>query len=106
MEYLSINSTTQVATTVKNCTILTPLEVPSIRCYGVQVVALFKVNNKMNNDISNISVMISSPVFRNYGNINVTNDDVTWGNTTTLEIFAGKIRDSHRKLRNKWPNIS
>ena len=31
-------STTQVATTVKNCTILTPLGVPSIRCYGVQVV--------------------------------------------------------------------
>ncbi len=83
-------STTQVATTVKNCTILTPLGVPSIRCYGGSSGALF-INNKMNNDISNISGNDA------YGNINVTNDDVTWGNTTTLEIL-GKIRDSAGNL--------
>lgn len=83
-------STTQVATTVKNCTILTPLGVPSIRCYGGSSGALF-INNKMNNDISNISDNDA------YGNINVTNDDVTWGNTTTLEIL-GKIRDSAGNL--------
>lgn len=83
-------STTQVATTVKNCTILTPLGVPSIRCYGGSSGALF-INNKMNNDISNISYNDA------YGNINVTNDDVTWGNTTTLEIL-GKIRDSAGNL--------
>lgn len=83
-------STTQVATTVKNCTILTPLGVPSIRCYGGSSGALF-INNKMNNDISNISGNDA------YGNINVTNDDVNWGNTTTLEIL-GKIRDSAGNL--------
>ena len=52
---------------------------------------IIQMQQKMNNDISNVSGNDA------YGNINVTNDDVTWGNTTTLEIL-GKIRDSAGNL--------
>ena len=83
-------SSTQVATTVKNCTVLTPTGVPSIRCYGGSSGGLF-INNKVNNDISNIASN------DDYGTINVTDDDITWGNTTTMKLL-GKIRDSAGNL--------
>jgi len=83
-------SSTTVATTVKNCTVLTPSGVPSIRCYGGSSGGLF-INNKVNNDISNIASN------DDYGTINVTDDDITWGNTTTIKLL-GKIRDSAGNL--------
>lgn len=83
-------SSTDVATTVKNCTVLTPTGVPSIRCYGGSSGGLF-INNKVNNDISNIASN------DDYGTINVTDDDITWGNTTTMKLL-GKIRDSAGNL--------
>ena len=83
-------SSTTVATTVKNCTVLTPSVVPSIRCYGGSSGGLF-INNKVNNDISNIASN------DDYGTINVTDDDITWGNTTTIKLL-GKIRDSAGNL--------
>jgi hypothetical protein len=83
-------SSTEVATTVKNCTVLTPTGVPSIRCYGGSSGGLF-INNKVNNDISNIASN------DDYGTINVTDDDITWGNTTTIKLL-GKIRDSAGNL--------
>ena len=63
---------------------------PSIRCYGGSSGGLF-INNKVNNDISNISSN------DDYGTINVTDDDITWGNTTTIKLL-GKIRDSAGNL--------
>ena len=83
-------SSSEVATTVKNCTVLTPTGVPSIRCYGGSSGGLF-INNKVNNDISNIASN------DDYGTINVTDDDITWGNTTTIKLL-GKIRDSAGNL--------
>lgn len=83
-------SSSDVATTVKNCTVLTPTGVPSIRCYGGSSGGLF-INNKVNNDISNIASN------DDYGTINVTDDDITWGNTTTIKLL-GKIRDSAGNL--------
>lgn len=83
-------STTQVATTIKDCTILTPSGVPSIRCYGGTEGAYF-INNKVTEPISNVSNNFEN------GTINVTNDEVTYGTNATLSVIS-KIRDSSGSL--------
>lgn len=75
-----------IGTTVVNSTIITPLGTAGIRSYGGTSGDLY-INNKVNNDISNASGN------REYGTINITDDDLTFGNTSVIKIL-GKIKDS------------
>lgn len=79
-----------LGTTVVNCTFITPSGVAGIRSYGGSSGDLY-INNKVTSDISNASTN------KEYGTINVTDDDITWGNTTTIKLL-GKIRDSAGNL--------
>ncbi len=79
-----------IGTTVVNSTFITPLGTPGIRSYGGSSGDLY-VNNKVNNDISNASGN------REYGTINITDDDLTFGNTSVIKIL-GKIKDSAGNL--------